>query len=783
MEVRKKVEKEKKSVSKLLDKAYGGIKPFYGGKRGRVIHEAYSKYFKKIFKTADRNNKLNYRLFSERLTKAKCDVLAAFKMNSDYNLYYEDVKVLLNAIHKEIRQVGKALAKENYNIIIPKEIEIELFGGETSFELETVGKIGGFTIPTQVDCLIEIDKGTFIVREFKSYERENDDNPMNPESQHHRAFMQVCLYAIIFEKDRRQHCKAVQLVYFPNKVISYDFTDELRKTAKKFAMDTAFEGFEGISFQYPSDNNVDSDDHVEVVEGNSLNSSSTGTSTPPDGPNGTQVSSDFYDEDSLGWINTIKGKPLQLIMGQDNKMEGFLYPNKAHQVKVGYCVIVEKEDDGVRIMCIVKKIECSEDCFPGETSSHKEENYKIILIPVGQFSPEGYQELLPQTIIGGKIKIPRNEEFCEFKKIPQNGLPIGNIQGLNSGIPYPLEIKTLYQSIFMSGQQGTGKTTALKSMALQIAQVKDSPTQIILDNEGEYGNLRSIPSNKKAETTMKTHGIKELELGQFRLINIDTNGGYCLTLKAIDPVDLPYFLHELTAISHDTLQTIIYDIIEDNKEREFTLPELTRLIIKYMENKKYGATEGTKKAIMRAITSISLRIFDVPGVKPIDFKSILVSGKVSVINTFHLRDIHQRIVGLYLLAMLHKRALKGKEMINVVFFLDETQRLLPKSKSQADSEYQKRIIKFLDEVVHRGRKRDYGVIFATQSVTDVKKEIIDLCNTKVFFQTQGSGINYIKEYFSNKEDLERLKKLPVGQAFITSKGKHEPVEIKFPNMN
>lgn len=78
---------------------------------------------------------------------------------------------------------------------------------------------------------------------------------------------------------------------------------------------------------------------------------------------------------------------------------------------------------------------------------------------------------------------------------------------------------------------------------------------------------------------------------------------------------------------------------------------------------------------------------------------------------------------------------------------------------------------------------DYGVIFATQSVADVKKEIIDLCNTKIFFQTQGSGINYIKEYFSNKEDLERLKKLPVGQAFITSKGKHEPVEIKFPNIN
>ncbi|GAH68587.1 unnamed protein product, partial [marine sediment metagenome] len=59
------MEKEHKSVSKLLNKAFGNIGLRYGGTRGRVIHEAYSKYYKKIFKTPDRSNKLNYRIFSE----------------------------------------------------------------------------------------------------------------------------------------------------------------------------------------------------------------------------------------------------------------------------------------------------------------------------------------------------------------------------------------------------------------------------------------------------------------------------------------------------------------------------------------------------------------------------------------------------------------------------------------------------------------------------------------------------------------------------------------------
>jgi len=162
---------------------------------------------------------------------------------------------------------------------------------------------------------------------------------------------------------------------------------------------------------------------------------------------------------------------------------------------------------------------------------------------------------------------------------------------------------------------------------------------------------------------------------------------------------------------------------------------------------------------------------------------MLKPGKITIINSYNLRDSHQRIVGLYLLAILHKRALKSKEKIKVIFILDEIQRLLPNAKAQADLDYHKRIIKFLDEVVHRGRKRDYGVIFATQSVMDVKKEIIDLCNTKIFFQTQGSGVNYLKEYFSNKEDLEQLKRLSLGHAYITSKGIHEPVEIKFPYLN
>ena len=759
------MEKNYKSVSKLLDKGYGSLN--YRGKRGRLVHEVISKFYKKVLKTADRNRKLNYRVLSQRVSKVISDILVDIRKNHDYEIYYEDAKVLLKSLQSDMLRVAKGFAKSNYQIVIPREIEKGIFGGEISFEISANGKVGGLRIPARVDCLIELESDRIIIRDFKSYDYNNELDPINPDSQDHRAFMQVCLYAIIFEKERHQKCETIQLQYFPNKIISYELTEELKKSAKKFAKDTAFEGFEGIKLDFSSESENQIEDKIEpIVTQHNL-----------------QAINQTDSEEDFGWINTIKGKPLELILGKDNNMEGFLKPNKAHLLKDGYCVVVEKEKDGTRIMCVVKKIECSEDLYSGETSSHKEENYKITLIPVGQFTPEGYEDLRPQTIIGGKIKKPTEWELKTYWKIPQNGIEIGNIQGLNTGIRYPIDLKTLYQSVFISGQQGTGKTTALKSLMLQMVQEKNSPSIINLDNEGEYSDLGSIPTSKNSKDLMEKYGIRKLNPSDINFVTIGTENGYCLTLKAIDPIDLPNFLHELTPISHDTLQSIIYDIIENNKENEFTLPELRKQIFKYMEKEVYGALTSTKSAIKRAMNSISLRIFDVPNAKPIDFESMLKPGKITIVNSYNLRDSHQRIVGLYLLAILHKRALKSKEKIKVIFILDEIQRLLPKAKSQADSDYHKRIIKFLDEVVHRGRKRDYGVLFATQSVMDVKKDIIDLCNTKIFFQTQGSGVNYLKEYFSNKEDLERLKRLFQGHAYITSKGIHEPVEIKFPYLN
>ncbi|MFX1296819.1 MAG: ATP-binding protein [Promethearchaeota archaeon] len=765
-----KVDKNKKSVSKLLDTGFGKVKLYNEGIRGKVLHETWRGFYEDIFKTANRGDKVNYRVFSQKVTKIKTDQLSNIGKNKDFALYYEDAKVLLNCLQKKLLYVAKALAKLNYQIVIPESIEKELFGGCAFFESDATEKIGGIKINARVDCLIELGSDSFIVRDFKSYELEKENDPINPESEYHRNFMQICLYAIIYEKERRKRCVSIQIAYFPNQIVSYDFTKELKEAAIKFAIDTAFEGFEGISF----DLKTQATDEIGVA--------AAGATISPDLPDlNSGFDEEFIDDDSIGWINTLKGKPLEIIRGKDNKLFGYLFPNKAELVKEGALLIVEKED-GIRIIGPMEKIECSEDHVSGETKSHTEENYKILINPEKEFTPEGIKDVRPQTIIRGKIKFPTHREIYEYWGIPQTGIPLGVIDGLDESHLYYYEPYLYYQSLFIGGVQESGKTNALKYQILKLAHIENPPSQIILDHEDEYRDLRNIATTEESANLMEKHGIKAINPHNFNVLTIGPRDEYCLTLKAIDPLNLPYFLRELTPITYASLQTIIYDIMEDHKDREFTLPELKCLILSYMDDdEEYDLAIPTKKAIRRALTSISLKIFDISGTRPLKIDSLLRPGAITIINTYNLRDYHQRIVGLYLCAMLHKRALKGKYRNGVLLIMDEIQRILPKSKSKLDAEYQKRIIGFLDNVVHRGRKRNYGVAFATQSPLDVKKEIIDLCNTKLFFQIHGDTANLLKEYLT-KEKRDRLKKLQTGEAYIISKKKHAPVVIKFPKI-
>ena len=101
----------RKSVSNLIAKSYGSIYPYDGGKRGRVLHETWAKFYVNALKISTCRNKINYSVFSQHVTKVINDILSEIRKNADYELYYEDAKVLLKALQKELIFIAKAQAK------------------------------------------------------------------------------------------------------------------------------------------------------------------------------------------------------------------------------------------------------------------------------------------------------------------------------------------------------------------------------------------------------------------------------------------------------------------------------------------------------------------------------------------------------------------------------------------------------------------------------------------------------------------------------------------------
>lgn len=191
-----------------------------------------------------------------------------------------------------------------------------------------------------------------------------------------------------------------------------------------------------------------------------------------------------------------------------------------------------------------------------------------------------------------------------------------------------------------------------------------------------------------------------------------------------------------------------------------------------------------KGAIIRALHSHNLRLLDQPGIEPLKVSRMLRSGKVTVIDVFELGSDQKRAVALYLLHLFHRHKMNAKSVDpGLISVLDEAHRLFPKKAPLLNREYIERVAAKIDNIVHRGRKRKYGVVLATQSPLDVYPLISDLCNTKIAFRLSGAD-TWTKKNFG-KDCVEKVKSLETGRCIINMAGtglQIPPIEVQIPNV-
>ena len=159
-------------------------------------------------------------------------------------------------------------------------------------------------------------------------------------------------------------------------------------------------------------------------------------------------------------------------------------------------------------------------------------------------------------------------------------------------------------------------------------------------------------------------------------------------------------------------------------------------------------------------------------------------GKVTVIDVSDLTEDQKRTVALYLLLCFDKSKITASSSdVGLMLVLDEAHRLFPRKAPSIHKEYIEKVASKINNIVHRGRKRRYGLLLATQSPADVYPLISDLCNTKIVFHTEGSSVWLGSNL--GPELVKKVRKLSKGECIINVRGTGHstpPLAIRVPNV-
>lgn len=293
---------------------------------------------------------------------------------------------------------------------------------------------------------------------------------------------------------------------------------------------------------------------------------------------------------------------------------------------------------------------------------------------------------------------------------------------------------------------------------------------VILDVEGQFKKHIEVLANMTNRLSRELGFHGEI-LPSF--LEIPTNTS--LSFEELRPEDLTYFTPDLTVKSQDSFRTAIAHALTYSPTG----------FIQLIERIEADIESGVRNAQIRsslARTTASLRrvhkeLFDKPEAHPLRAADLLKPGRITVVDVSSLTEEDQRYVAIYLLAILHNSKMVGKENIRTVLFIDEAHKMFPRTSPSQYRDFYQRIYSFVNDIVHKGRKRRYGVVIATQQPKDVAEPILRLPDTKIIFEVEGER-KWLAEMLNGRPQPKG-----VGIAAVVLKGTRvEPMLIKTPNV-
>jgi len=341
---------------------------------------------------------------------------------------------------------------------------------------------------------------------------------------------------------------------------------------------------------------------------------------------------------------------------------------------------------------------------------------------------------------------------------------------------YPFSFKeTGYKGIFVVGSPGKGKTNLLKILINGMSQYVGTsdglpPAVIVLDITGQFDQLDKPTKYATTfdEELWKLMNMKIVnKLKVFKVIYDNGDGTHTLSLNEIDPELISLMFPELPPTSSTNFKRMVKMIFKDYPAVDYE--SFSKKISETIKRESSTLNAQVAKAIQGAITNGPVDIFDQGG-KVLHLKDILIPGQVSVIQIDHIVD--KMPVLLYLLLMINRKKIYENDQTPVIMVLDEAHELFPKTANPGEKEYLRRVSQSLIRIARRGRKKHFGLIFASQQPHDIIPEIIGVFQTKIIMGLEATSGNWIKETLG-REYVNLIFSLGQGYARIWNAELHK----------
>jgi hypothetical protein len=361
-----------------------------------------------------------------------------------------------------------------------------------------------------------------------------------------------------------------------------------------------------------------------------------------------------------------------------------------------------------------------------------------------------------------------------------------------------LPIDMFFHQIMICGKTGSGKTVATKYLAQYFTEELEGAVLAINVKDVDFLKMNKPSSTKNKDVLMEwdalgesPRGVENYTIYYPATINIDSSQGVSpdvctkvtLNVKEIDPEALTGLLQGISDLGAQNFPNIFRAWQNKQKSQdEFSFSNFVKYFNYIIENGRLFPTltnrgdesevtlhKGTCENIQRNL-NYALDFFDNEDAKCLDAKDILVKGKMSIINVagkgggqfgaILLRDLLHKIVNAKDLQL---------SKVKVLIIIDEV-------KQFYNTESSREALGDLDTICRTGRSKEIGVIFSSQTLSDIPRGLSNVINTKIFFK---SDVGHAKSLGINIED-EELDSLRKGYALANFHDLSQVKVVKFP---